>query len=149
MFTLIGQIIREIFYYFFKNYILDKNKIRFIIHQFFENFPEMGLELCLIYDCCEMNNFNNFNIETYINYLSEKFYLKFKLLYIYKKIININEKIEKLECNICFDNSINIKTDCKHYLCEQCCHKLILLYDEVKCPYCRNNIEYFSKLNFN
>jgi hypothetical protein len=50
-----------------------------------------------------------------------------------------NTKIVNTLCNICFSNNINIKTDCKHYFCNNCIEKL-LNKNKIACPYCRSEL---------
>jgi hypothetical protein len=63
-----------------------------------------------------------------------------------KKVNIKKKKVNKLEeCNICMENKANLETSCHHTLCTPCCNKLKehLQGEHVKCPFCRQQVNFF------
>ncbi len=51
------------------------------------------------------------------------------------------DKIKDNECPVCYENVVNIQTDCKHNFCEAC---IIKVYSKSNnCPCCRSTINKF------
>ena len=51
---------------------------------------------------------------------------------------------EDLICPICYENPVEIQTNCKHNYCKPCIEKNNNL--ENLCPYCRTQLEYFYEI---
>lgn len=56
------------------------------------------------------------------------------------KIDENNNDFKDENCIICY-NSSDIKTSCNHFFCKECLLRLLIIYNEKKCPYCRQEID--------
>ncbi len=60
--------------------------------------------------------------------------------------------VEELVCPICYDEIkfVEIQTNCGHNFCESCItdyyNIIVIKYYDCKCPYCRQDLTCFSKL---
>ena len=64
-----------------------------------------------------------------------------------KSIIIEKESIknEDLICPICYENEVEIQTNCKHNYCLSCIENVN--YKNYVCPYCRTELKYFHQIS--
>ena len=54
----------------------------------------------------------------------------------------------KYSCKLCYRRECNLAMQCGHTICSTCFHEGVCSMEQVRCPWCRENVTYIQSLFF-